>query len=364
MRRIILALALLLAPCAMHAQVVGPGFVNYVTSAPSGACSQGVPMQVVLGSGAVYTCQSGTWGQVSGGGSGTVSSGTTNTLAKYTAATTVGNSLLTDDGTTLAYSGTGGFSTTGANGGITATEGTGAGLTPASNVDLLYADSTAHRFKENANNTGAVILSGIAAAGTAGNIPKLATNGIDVIDSTIPSVSTAGPLVLPTLFPPFAINVASSSMVVATNEMDCVGFTAPISKTFTKLTYRGTASAGVGSHVGLALYNSDGTTRVATSGALDGTLVGGQIVTFSGTIIQNNFYNLCWTDDAATSTTWGVYSFNTPVAQLTGLYNTNTVPHFFKGANASVAGAPPTQLGAFTANTTGNPANTPIVVVE
>jgi len=45
-----------------------------------------------------------------GGGSGTVSAGTTNTLSKYTATTTVGDSLLTDDGTTLAYSGTGGIS--------------------------------------------------------------------------------------------------------------------------------------------------------------------------------------------------------------------------------------------------------------
>ncbi len=65
------------------AQVVGPGFVNYVTSAPSGACSQGSQMRVVLGSGSVYTCQSGTWAQVGGaGGSGTVTSvlGTANQI--------------------------------------------------------------------------------------------------------------------------------------------------------------------------------------------------------------------------------------------------------------------------------------------
>ena len=40
------------------------------------------------------------------GGSGTVSSGTTNTVAKYTASTTVGNSNITDDGTTIVLGGT------------------------------------------------------------------------------------------------------------------------------------------------------------------------------------------------------------------------------------------------------------------
>ncbi len=42
-----------------------------------------------------------------GTGSGTVSNGTVNTLAKYTALNTVGNSSLTDDGTTLSYTGAG-----------------------------------------------------------------------------------------------------------------------------------------------------------------------------------------------------------------------------------------------------------------
>ncbi len=57
------------------AQVVSPGFVDYVTSAPSGMCSQGAHQQNVLGSGNIYTCQSGTWAKAGGsGGSGTVTS--------------------------------------------------------------------------------------------------------------------------------------------------------------------------------------------------------------------------------------------------------------------------------------------------
>lgn len=41
--------------------------VNYVTSAPSGACLQGSAMQVVVSTGTAYTCQSLTWGAIGGG---------------------------------------------------------------------------------------------------------------------------------------------------------------------------------------------------------------------------------------------------------------------------------------------------------
>lgn len=64
-----------------------------------------------------------------GGGSGTINSGATNTIPKYTASTTLDDSLLTDDGTTAGYTGTGGiaspsFTGTGAGGGyVQLTEG-------------------------------------------------------------------------------------------------------------------------------------------------------------------------------------------------------------------------------------------------
>jgi len=44
-----------------------------------------------------------------GGGSGTINSGVTNVIPKYTASTTLDDSLLTDDGTTLGYTGSGGI---------------------------------------------------------------------------------------------------------------------------------------------------------------------------------------------------------------------------------------------------------------
>jgi hypothetical protein len=72
------------------AQVVGAGFVDYVTSAPSGTCTQGAHQQNVLGSGFIYTCQSGTWAQVGAGGGGTVTSvtGTANQINVATGTTT------------------------------------------------------------------------------------------------------------------------------------------------------------------------------------------------------------------------------------------------------------------------------------
>lgn len=49
--------------------------------------------------------------------------------------------------------------------------------------DVVAADSTTHRILENPNNTGAVILSGTAAARTSGDCVAWAANGIDLVDA-------------------------------------------------------------------------------------------------------------------------------------------------------------------------------------
>jgi hypothetical protein len=51
----------------------GPGQGNYpgvlyVSNAPSGACTNGTPIQVVIPTGVLYSCQGGTWAQISGTG--------------------------------------------------------------------------------------------------------------------------------------------------------------------------------------------------------------------------------------------------------------------------------------------------------
>lgn len=128
------------------------------------------------------------WGTPAGSGNTTSTTLTTNRLSKANGANSIIDSLLSDDGTTATYTGTGGFSAskyaaTGANGGFDGTEGTGAGLTAATSHDLLWPDSTAHRWKFNPNNAGAFSIPGVATAGSSGNCVKFAANGIDLVDS-------------------------------------------------------------------------------------------------------------------------------------------------------------------------------------
>lgn len=88
-------IALLALPVAAVAQSPNPSIV-LVTNAPSGSCSSGLPDQQTLVTGALYSCQSGTWTQIGSGGGGsttTVCSGTvslgTSAIASGAAATTV-----------------------------------------------------------------------------------------------------------------------------------------------------------------------------------------------------------------------------------------------------------------------------------
>jgi len=85
--------------------------------------------------------------------------------------------------------------------------------------DILYADSTAHRWKMLNNNTSGLDLVGIASAGTSGNCLQLAANGIDISDSgstncgggtgTVTSFSSGN------LSPLFTTSVATSTTTPA-----------------------------------------------------------------------------------------------------------------------------------------------------
>jgi hypothetical protein len=116
----------------------------------------------------------GTWATPAGGG---ISGLTTGFLTKALSATSVGNTLC-DEGittaSTLTCTHSGGLvipkvATSGTNGGMDGLEGTGALLTAAANHDLLWSDSTAHRWKMNNNNVGADTVVGAATADTLTN---------------------------------------------------------------------------------------------------------------------------------------------------------------------------------------------------
>jgi hypothetical protein len=71
-------LALLLLSPLVHAQVSNPSIIS-VSTAPSGACTSGLPNQQVISTGVQYSCQGGTWAAIGGGGGTTTNPLTFNT---------------------------------------------------------------------------------------------------------------------------------------------------------------------------------------------------------------------------------------------------------------------------------------------
>jgi hypothetical protein len=124
MKRIIFGLALLVGSAG--AQVSNPSIVS-VATAPSGSCSSGLPNQQVITTGVQYSCQSGTWAALAGGGGSSVTFPTgvlygNNSTAAPTVATpiqiTAGNAALNivpveQFGAVADYSGPGGGTGTG-----------------------------------------------------------------------------------------------------------------------------------------------------------------------------------------------------------------------------------------------------------
>lgn len=95
-----------------------------------------------------------------GAGAGSLSGLSTNTIPKATSASTIANSLLTDNGTTLAYTGTGGIQT-----------GSGSGV--AGRIDLLEGTATALV----ANTASIYAPTDVAAGGVAFVKPANAASG-------------------------------------------------------------------------------------------------------------------------------------------------------------------------------------------
>jgi hypothetical protein len=99
----LLKFAMLLFAFPVMAQVSNPSIIN-VSSAPTGACTDGLPNRQVISTGVQYSCQDGTWGAFAAGETGTVESGTGGQFAYYPATGTAisGNPHLTDSGSLLS----------------------------------------------------------------------------------------------------------------------------------------------------------------------------------------------------------------------------------------------------------------------
>lgn len=99
-KAILVSIALVVFSGAAFAQF-GSHDVLYVVTAPAGACATGSRMEVVINTGAIYTCN-GTWQNVAGGGGTIGGSGTVGSLPIFVTNTiTLGNSNETESGGTL-----------------------------------------------------------------------------------------------------------------------------------------------------------------------------------------------------------------------------------------------------------------------
>ena len=133
----------------------------------------------------------------SGGGGGGISGLTTNVVPKALSATTIGNSSITDNGTTVATTefitalglSTGSLppAVTPGTGGVWAlAEGTVPSVGAATGVDICYGDSTAHGVLCSYNNASFVPIPTNAASTTVGHYVKQgSTNGTTLTDGTI-----------------------------------------------------------------------------------------------------------------------------------------------------------------------------------
>lgn len=147
-------------------------------------------------SGAGVSCTTTTCTFSGGGG---ISGLTAGYIPQATSGTAIGDSFI-DYGVTNAgaYTSTKDFyapslhstDTSGTGFGFSGVEGTAP--SGVSGSDGMWADSTAHRWSMNNNNTGSLTVVGIGTAATSGHIAIFSSNGIDVQDSGAVGVTASG----------------------------------------------------------------------------------------------------------------------------------------------------------------------------
>lgn len=120
----------------------GTNYSAFKAVAQGASITYSLPPSVVAGGALTDVAGNGVLTWVVPSGAGTVGPGTINTIAKFTGSTTVDDSLLTDDGTTLTYSGTGGFSATGSATGIITVTGATSGTLKITGADAMAEDVT------------------------------------------------------------------------------------------------------------------------------------------------------------------------------------------------------------------------------
>jgi hypothetical protein len=136
MKRIALFLLFALPICA---QVSNPSIV-LVSAAPSGSCTANLPDEQVVTLGTLYSCQSGTWTQISGGGGG----GST-AFSAITGGTNTSAAMLVGTGASIGVTGSGTINATTLGGNAIGTTGATIPLNNAANtfsgIDIFSANT-------------------------------------------------------------------------------------------------------------------------------------------------------------------------------------------------------------------------------
>jgi hypothetical protein len=185
-----LFLFLCLACCVAFAQVnTVNGKVTYTSTVPSGSCSQNNQAEFIVPTGALWSCQNGTWTQIGGSGTGVslvsgttsqidVATGTTTPVISLDAAIILPGSLTVPNGASIAATGSGTIAATSA---------------PAPALSAVTAPQASVTFTQPSGNTttfNGTAPGSSAGAGTAG------TNAFTITQpnggATTGSATTAG----------------------------------------------------------------------------------------------------------------------------------------------------------------------------
>jgi hypothetical protein len=168
---------LLAVPAFAQSPVIG-GSVQYVTTAPSGACVASPPVKVLFSTGVIYTCDNGTWAASGGGGGPTFAYPTGTGFTIVTGGAAWGTTLA--DPLAVAHGGTGTASTlTGLMRGnasaMTAAELSGDATTSGSNAVTL-----------------ATVNSGSGACGDATHVCAITTNAKGLVTAQTATAISGG----------------------------------------------------------------------------------------------------------------------------------------------------------------------------
>lgn len=340
-----LFLGFMLLASTARAQVANPSII-LVSSAPSGACAVNLPDEQVITLGTIYTCQSGTWAEVSGGSS----SGVTSVSGDGT--------LITNNDSTGAVTLSLGYTPANCTPGTTGSDclQLTSGLVPAANLPKATTSAFGAVEGDNATTT---LTSGVISCTTAttSQIGCVKPDGTTITDAAgvitaAPPVSsgTAAGFFAPTIYMPGSYGATTQA---STTTAYCQKFYLPFTRTITHA-YMYVAQGETGT-ADIGLYNLSGTLLISLGGvsvASSTTVTGGTITQGSGSVLLpgGTFYWHCSTSSIATATfasqtnNGGVLSLNNAGS------NTNTASF-----TASVSGGVlPGSMGTLTAISSQN----------